>query len=318
MDYDRIDINQCPKGEGNKGPNKFADTARCKKETTECEPIHGWGNRRGGYQCRCRPGYRLPSIVRRPFLGEIVERASAEEYSNGFDCAKIGWVRKVPIQWERAPFSIREKYMDMFYNYRNVSTGAAALHTTKLNVDQALKFIHGVNEKTCLNFHPQDLMLHGDISYGAKEFFANEAKMALRLANFISAFLQISNPNEVYSGTRVADPPLSEDQMMGETLALVLGNTRIWSAGMYWDRNKFTNRTLFAPFAYKKELNTRKFKLEDIARLNKTHEVYSDKPWYRFLKQRWSTNFDALEKFNMKIRIRHNETGEFSMKYECF
>lgn len=35
MDYDRIDINQCPKGEGNKGPNKFADTARCKKETTE-------------------------------------------------------------------------------------------------------------------------------------------------------------------------------------------------------------------------------------------------------------------------------------------
>lgn len=35
MDYDRIDINQCPKGEGNKGPNRFADTAKCKKDTTE-------------------------------------------------------------------------------------------------------------------------------------------------------------------------------------------------------------------------------------------------------------------------------------------
>lgn len=35
MDFDRIDINQCPKGEGNDGPNRFADTARCKKETTE-------------------------------------------------------------------------------------------------------------------------------------------------------------------------------------------------------------------------------------------------------------------------------------------
>lgn len=35
MDFDRIDINQCPPGEGNKGPNRFADTARCKKETTE-------------------------------------------------------------------------------------------------------------------------------------------------------------------------------------------------------------------------------------------------------------------------------------------
>ena len=34
MDFERIDINQCPKGQGNDGPNRFADTARC-KETTE-------------------------------------------------------------------------------------------------------------------------------------------------------------------------------------------------------------------------------------------------------------------------------------------
>lgn len=35
LDFDRIDINQCPKGLGNNGKNRFADTARCKKETTE-------------------------------------------------------------------------------------------------------------------------------------------------------------------------------------------------------------------------------------------------------------------------------------------
>lgn len=35
MDFDRIDINQCPWGEGNKAPNKFRNTARCKPETTE-------------------------------------------------------------------------------------------------------------------------------------------------------------------------------------------------------------------------------------------------------------------------------------------
>lgn len=111
MDFERIDINQCPRGMGNDGPNRFADTARCKKDTTEvgnqlylfcpkkiifklfcfkCEPLHGWGFRRGAYQCRCRPGYRLPLQVRRPFLGEIVERATAEQYYNGFDCLKIG------------------------------------------------------------------------------------------------------------------------------------------------------------------------------------------------------------------------------------
>jgi len=71
----------------------------------------------------------------------------------------------------------------------------------------------------------------------------------------------------------VADRPLTEDQMMGETLALVLGDTKIWSAGTFWERNKFTNRTLFAPFAYKTQLNTRKFKMEDLARLNDTREV---------------------------------------------
>lgn len=35
MDFDRIDINQCPRGEGNSGPNRFADTARCKQDSTE-------------------------------------------------------------------------------------------------------------------------------------------------------------------------------------------------------------------------------------------------------------------------------------------
>jgi hypothetical protein len=41
---------------------------------------------------------------------------------------------------------------------------------------------------------------------------------------------------------------------------------RIWSAGIYFDNNKFTNKTYFAPFAYKTELNTRKYQVEDLAR----------------------------------------------------
>lgn len=60
----------------------------------QCEPLHGWGFRRGGYQCRCRPGFRLPTVVRRPYLGEIVERATSEQYYNGFDCSKIGCTAK--------------------------------------------------------------------------------------------------------------------------------------------------------------------------------------------------------------------------------
>lgn len=92
--------------------------------------------------------------------------------------------------------------------------------------------------------------------------------MAVRLANFISAFLQVSDPEEVYSGRRIADKPLNEDQMLAEVVALLFGNSRMWSAGVYWDRNKFTNRTYFAPYAYKEERNALKLKVEDLARLN--------------------------------------------------
>ena len=196
MDFDRIDINQCPKGEGNIGPNRFAGTARCKKESTECEPIHGWGYRRGGYQCRCRPQYRLPSIVRRPYLGEIIERASDEQYRDGFDCERVGWVQKVPILWERVPDYIRRKYVNRYYEYKNYSTAAHSLHTGKINIDQAIKFILGVNPKSCKNYHPQDLILNGDISFGAKEFFENEAKMATRkyIGSILSEHLQALIP----------------------------------------------------------------------------------------------------------------------------
>ncbi|XP_017757160.1 PREDICTED: uncharacterized protein LOC108548632 [Eufriesea mexicana] len=318
MDFERIDINQCPKGKGNNGPNKFADTARCKMESTECEPLHGWGFRRGGYQCRCKPGFRLPNVVRRPYLGEIIERATQEQFYNGFDCSRIGWIHKMPVQWEKTKSHIREKYLEQFYYYRNYSIGPETLRSEQINIDQTLKFILSVNSKTCNSYTQEDLTLHGDISFGAKEFFENEAKMATRLANFISAFLQISDPHEVYSGKRVADRSLTEDQMIGETLALVLGDTKIWSAEMLWDRNKFTNRTFFAPYAYKTQLNTRKFKVEDLARLNDEGNVYTQKNYFQLLKQRWTTNFDELEKYDMKIRIRYNETGEYLKKYEHY
>jgi hypothetical protein len=58
-------------------------------------------------------------------------------------------VHKIPIDWERAPPYIREKYLDKYYEYRNYTTGSKTVHEGKLNIDQVLKFILGVNEKTC-------------------------------------------------------------------------------------------------------------------------------------------------------------------------
>ncbi len=73
--------------------------ARCKKDTTECEPLHRYGFCRGGYQCRCLPSHRLCNVVRRPFLGEILERSTPKQYHNGFGCDRTGFIQRLPQQW---------------------------------------------------------------------------------------------------------------------------------------------------------------------------------------------------------------------------
>ena len=286
-------------------------------------------------------------------------------------------IQKQPVQWSQMDPQLRAKYMERHFTYVNSSNGPASTHTKSKNIDNILKFIRSVNKNNCKKFAPDDLVLHGDIGFGTEQQFENEARMALRLANFISSFLQVTmpinselswfyssvhdwcanrllseyqvvDPTEVFSGNRVADRALNEDQMMAETLALVLGNTRIWGAGTFWERRKFPNRTLFAPYAYKENLNTRKFKMEDLARLNSTgkfsfviiilaidllvcfiyicfaprnnraDDLYLNKEWYQHLKSRWATNFDDLEKYYLKIRIRSEENADHTQKYEHF
>jgi len=93
----------------------------------------------------------------------------------------------MPVQWEIAPWYIREKYMDLHYNYQNFTWFPVphedANDTTirdqrSLNVDSILRFLKVVNETTCKWFRPQDLVLNGDVGYGAEQQYENEALMA--------------------------------------------------------------------------------------------------------------------------------------------
>lgn len=97
IDFIMMDINQCSEGDEthaemnntqSKYTNLFAGTDKC-KPTTRCEPLFGFGFRRGGYQCLCQPGYRYPPYQDGPFKGYIIEKATQEEYENNFDCLKI-------------------------------------------------------------------------------------------------------------------------------------------------------------------------------------------------------------------------------------
>ena len=63
----------------------------------------------------------------------------------------------------------------------------------KINADSALEFLWQIDEDNCKNYKrdAEELNLKGDISWGAEKQFENEALMAVRTANFISAFLQV-------------------------------------------------------------------------------------------------------------------------------
>ncbi|KAL7056221.1 hypothetical protein AAHC03_021027 [Spirometra sp. Aus1] len=96
MDFLRIDFNPCKASLGN--PAHFlAGVARC-KSTTMCVPLPGFGFARGGYECVCQPGYRLPMQQNGPFRGIDIEQATELEYQNGFDCLPIGWREVVPYE----------------------------------------------------------------------------------------------------------------------------------------------------------------------------------------------------------------------------
>ena len=65
----------------------------------------------------------------------------------------------------------------------------------KINADSVLEFLWQIDEDNCKKYpkFAEELNLKGDISWGAEKQFENEALMAVRTANFLSAFLQVLN-----------------------------------------------------------------------------------------------------------------------------
>ena len=100
---------------------------------------------------------------------------------------KLG-IQKLPFDYNRMEEYERQYYLSMDYN--NV-TGANATRTNTMNVDEVIEFLRSVKASNCKKYPPDDLLLQGDIAFGVEKQFENEARMALRLANFLSAFLQV-------------------------------------------------------------------------------------------------------------------------------
>jgi len=317
IDFERLDINQCPSGEGNPLPNFFAGTARCKEMTTECDPIDGYGFRRGGYQCRCKSGYRLPKIARNPFLGKLIEITTTQQYKKGFMCEKVG---NIAVRTQNAEKKSKTIASQLIGQIRTV-TGLNKNSTNRLDANTYTQFLKNITPHTCHNFARlvPALTLRGDVAHNKEVQFENQARMALRLANFISSFLQIVNSEDLFAEFRVPDKPLTSEQIIGEILSIVGSDHRIEGAGVLFDRKQFPNRTLFAPYAYIKRQAQLSFYVDDLSRNPPgISKIYTEHEYFRALKTRWTVNTDQLQTFIAKINIRFNSSGYNTIKYDKY
>ncbi|XP_052086791.1 uncharacterized protein LOC127724053 [Mytilus californianus] len=375
IEFERIDINPCPVSEGNKEPNMFAGTARCKKSTI-CETLgfEGWGFRRGGYQCACQPGYYYPWWHDGPFLGEEIEQATKEEYENGFDCLPIYELQvppqKNPSFVDRKKRSVATSLKEQFLSEVMPSSQSARVKLVakrslaKLRKKRFVPRFKGeephmrykrdlfdtdrydrlnkimdrkdtTTRSNCHTKHSYERFLPGDAAYGVEAQFEAEGRTALRLAHFLSNFLQNVDEYEQF-GSMDGDRRLNETHVFGEVIANVMSNFKIVGSGAFFDRYSFRmsppinntdprfsngiTREYFGPYSWVEHkagtagLNL-DFKAEDFAG-HKT--FYTDEPWFRNMKARWQTNFVMLKKFTLKPMIRSDPAGTSLIRFEHY
>ncbi|XP_005104597.1 uncharacterized protein LOC101847514 [Aplysia californica] len=398
IEFERLDMNQCPIMQGNPGPNAFAGTARC-RPTTACEPLMGFGFRRGGYQCVCLPGYYYPWWHDGPFLGMEMEQATREEWEVGFDCLTVQDRVVIPTQMpsfvrrRRSVASSKDRFLSEISSLTQsprlttrmkrsliprikairdevkrqkrdeeaaspkvtIKKRYAAKHKVpastahkrrkreavdEQSVNRMLKILERFQKTTAENCEEKkayELFLPGDAAYGVKWQFEGQGRTALRLAHFLSNFLQNVDEYEEFGNLR-GDRRLNETQIFSEVLANVMADWKIVGAGVFFDRYKFRmsppvnntdprfvngiTREFFGPYAWRIKATgvgsvggADYFRAMDFAGLK---HYYTDEPWFRSMKARWGTNFVNLKKFTAKPLIRSDLNGTSLVRFEYY
>ncbi|XP_069124223.1 uncharacterized protein [Argopecten irradians] len=378
IEFERIDFNPCPKSEGNPDPNYFKDTARC-KPTTMCEPLNGYGFRRGGYQCVCRPGYYFPWWHGGPFLGDEIEIATEDEYMNNFDCLPVEELQVIPnemptfVQRRRKRSTLVAKKSTLFNiitsqqspRVKLVARRAVPKDSMKeklrnrrhipryegqskkvrnkrdlfdadrrVKMDKILLRKAQTNSGNCKTKMPYELFLPGDVAFGVEKQFEAQGRTALRLAHFLSDFLQNVDEYENF-GSMTGDRRLNETHLFGEVIANVMSDFKILGSGVFFERYKFrmsppinntdprfTNgivREFFGPYAWRKQTKTGdgldEFFAVDSAGYSR---YYTDEVWYRTIKSRWQTNFHSLIKYTAKPMVRSDVNGTSLVRFEYY
>ncbi|XP_048240116.1 uncharacterized protein LOC124140029 isoform X2 [Haliotis rufescens] len=202
IDFTKFDINPCRPSLGNPTPNYFASIDFC-KGTTECQPLSGFGLNHGGYECVCRPGYRYKNDTQtEPFKGVDMEQGTALDLVHGFDCEKIDEV----IIGKREQSVLTDK--DFLQKLR----------------------VLNITADNCRSRSPSDLVL--PYNEQLLKHFKPQGRVAVRLAHFLSSFLQTQfNPGK--DSQLKPQQSLNKDQLFAEVAANVLGDIQIVASDAY-------------------------------------------------------------------------------------
>ncbi|CAG5117529.1 unnamed protein product, partial [Candidula unifasciata] len=173
-----------------------------------------------------------------------------------------------------------------------------------------------VTASNCKQLSNHQLYLPGDVTYGVWTQFESEGRTALRLSHFLSVYLQNVLPEENFGDLR-GGGRLQIDHMYGEVIANVMGNFKIYSAGVFFDRYKFENqdgtrRELFGPWAFRKSGS---FFALDAAGL-KSRYVTED--WFIRSKARFMANFQNVKQYKIRAHIRSDPNGTSSVRHEYY
>lgn len=175
--------------------------------------------------------------------------------------------------------------------------------------------MRSVTPANCAQLPREQLSMFGDVGFGKEEQLDNQARVGLRLAQFLSAFLQIAD-HDYEMTDRLPDRPLNEHQLFGEVLANVAGDLKILSSGIFYDYGKFPGKLYFGPMAYRTSRNTLSFNAVDQAIfVNDTNRAYVKQDWFRMLRERWlSDPRPRLKERFTRLFLRGNTRGKFSRK----
>ncbi|KAH9491662.1 hypothetical protein Btru_030629, partial [Bulinus truncatus] len=173
-----------------------------------------------------------------------------------------------------------------------------------------------VTADNCHKLTGNQLYLPEDVSYGVSSQFEPEGRTALRLAHFMSMYLQNVMPDENFGNLR-GGGLLHEDQMFAEVIANVMGNFKIYSAGLFFDSYKFQNqdlsyRNLFGPEAFKYKDS---FYAVDTAGYSKP---YREQDWFTRTKSRFATNAIGTKAYKLRPYLRSDSNGSSNVRHENF